>query len=176
MLQTARLTLRGPRQSDLDAMYQIYSDPLNMRYWSTPPHPDPSVTQNLLSEKIVSFASNPVNFILDHKGQMIGNAGMFREWEVGFILHHPYHRQGFVREAMQAILPHIWRCTRAQTLTADADPMNAASVGILSSLGFQETHRAKNTFCIDGVWSDSVYFKIDRPAGCSTHLSAENRR
>lgn len=167
MLQTHRLTLRGPRQADLDAMFAIYSDPQNMRFWSTPPHATPDVTQIMLSERIVAFASNPVNFILDLDGRMIGNAGMFREWEVGFMLHHPYHRQGYVSEAMQMILPHIWQVTRAQSLTADADPNNIASVGLLRRLGFAQTHHAKNTFFINGIWYDSVYLKLDRPAAQS---------
>jgi ribosomal-protein-alanine N-acetyltransferase len=45
-------------------------------------------------------------------------------------------------------------------LTADADPMNAASVATLTSAGFVKTGEAKNTFCVDGVWSDSVYFTL----------------
>jgi ribosomal-protein-alanine N-acetyltransferase len=65
---------------------------------------------------------------------------------------------------MIAIIPHLFEITAHSQLTADADPNNAASVGILKSLGFRETHRAKNTFCIDGVWSDSVYLALPRPA------------
>ncbi|MEL6570378.1 MAG: GNAT family N-acetyltransferase [Pseudomonadota bacterium] len=163
MLHTKRLFLRGPRASDLDAMFAIYSDPQNMTYWSTPPHPDRDTTQKMLSEKIAAFALSPVNFLIELDGQMIGNAGVFREWEVGFMLHHPFHRQGLVSEAMLAILPYIWATTPAQTLTGDADPHNAASVALFQKLGFHETHRAKDTFCINGVWSDSVYFALDRP-------------
>lgn len=144
-------------------MFAIYSDPQNMRFWSTPPHASSETTQNLLSEKIVSFATMPVNFILDLDGQMIGNAGMFREGEVGFMLHHPYQRHGYVREAMETILPHIWASTTAPELTADVDLNNGASLGILSRLGFQETHRSTKTFCINGVWADSVYFALPRP-------------
>lgn len=165
ILKTERLILRGPRQADLDAMFAIYSDPTNMAYWSTPPHADDATTQKMLSEKIVAFASTPVNFFLEMDGQVIGNAGMFREWEVGFMLHHPYHRQGLLTEAMQAILPHIWATTEAQALTGDVDPRNAASMALFRKLGFRETHREKDTFCIDGVWSDSVYFALDRPNG-----------
>lgn len=76
----------------------------------------------------------------------------------------PSHwRQGIMQEAMRAIIPHLWTVTDHQSLTADADPNNAASVGLLTSLGFTETHRAKNTFCINGVWSDSVYLALQRP-------------
>jgi ribosomal-protein-alanine N-acetyltransferase len=165
MLRTERLVLRGPRQSDLDAMFAIYSDPVNMTYWSTPPHPDRDTTQKMLSDKIVAFASSPVNFVLEYDGTMIGNAGMFRKWEVGFMLHHPYHRQGMIFEAMTTILPHIWATTDATVLTGDADPRNDASIAVFRKLGFQETHRAERTFCIDGVWADSIYFALSRPDG-----------
>jgi ribosomal-protein-alanine N-acetyltransferase len=83
--------------------------------------------------------------------------------EVGFLLHPDYWRQGIASEAMQAIIPYLFKVTAHSELTADADPLNTASVDFLKSLGFQETHRAKNTFCINGVWSDSVYFALPRP-------------
>ena len=164
ILRTDRLILRGPRPDDLDAMFAIYSDPVNMAHWSTPPHADISITREMLADKIAGFATAPVNFILEHQGRMIGHAGMFRDWEVGFMLHHPYHRQGLVAEAMAAILPHLWATTQAEVLTADVDPRNLASIRLLERLGFHESHRAEGTFCIDGVWVDSVYFALKRPA------------
>lgn len=163
MLRTKRLTLRGPRQSDLQPMFAIYSDPINVAYWSTSPHADVATTQEILDGKIADFAQYPVNFILDLDGEMIGHAGMFRQWEVGVMLHRPYHRKGYVTEAMSAIIPYIWASTDAPVLTGDVDPRNSASVGLFHKLGFHETHRKKDTFCIDGVWSDSVYFVLERP-------------
>ena len=47
-------------------------------------------------------------------------------------------------------------------LTADVDPDNAASIGLLKSLGFRETHRAERTMQIRGQWCDSVYFALRR--------------
>jgi ribosomal-protein-alanine N-acetyltransferase len=96
-------------------------------------------------------------------GQVIGNAGNHVENEIGFVLHPNYWRKGIISEAMTAIIPHLWANTDHAELTADADPLNIASVGLLSSLGFTETHRAQNTFCINGVWSDSVYLALQRP-------------
>jgi len=68
-----------------------------------------------------------------------------------------------VTEAMQAILLHIWAVTDVDHVFADADPLNLASVGFLKNLGFTISHTAKNTFCINGMWSDSVYLKLYRP-------------
>ena len=163
ILTTKRLRLRGPAPDDLDKMFAVYSNPDAMRYWSTPPHESHEVTQGLLNRRIAGWNQSQVNFQIEMDGQYIGNAGNFRDDEIGFILHPTYWRQGILSEAMGAIIPHLWDTTDHEQLTADADPKNAASCGLLCSLGFVETHRAKNTFCINGVWSDSVYFALPRP-------------
>lgn len=162
MLSTDRLTLRKARQSDLSDLNVILGDPRAMRYWSTPPHPDLATTQIQLDG--MTARSEPTTyFMLEHAGRVIGMAGMHSKNEVGFILHPDFWRQGFLTEAMQAILPYLWQVTDNDHLFADADPRNAASVGLLLSLGFHETHRAQNTFCVNGEWSDSVYFRLNRP-------------
>ena len=144
-------------------MFAVYSAPRAMRYWSTPPHESQGVTEALLKQRIAHWSNAPINFQITIDGEYIGNAGNFRENEVGFMLAPAYWRKGIATEAMGAIIPHLWAHTDHTSLMADADPNNAASCGLLQSLGFQESHRAKNTFCISGVWSDSVYFTLPHP-------------
>ena len=163
MLKTSRLILREPRPDDIDGMFAAYSDPEAMRYWSTPPHDSREQTQKLLEGRIRHWAEAQVNFQIEMDGEYIGNAGNFDRNEVGFMLRRPYWRQGIVSEAMGAIIPHLWAVTDHDHLFADADPDNAASCGMLTHLGFHETHRAQNTFFINGVWAHSVYFRLDRP-------------
>lgn len=163
-LVTERLILRAAKQVDLMDLYAIFSDPRAMRYWSTPPHESPERTQENLDRLIATAARLLTYFVIEKDGRVIGTAGMHKTDEVGFLLHPDYWRQGIVSEAMNAIIPYLFEITDHTHLTADADPRNAASVGILKSLGFQETHRAKNTFCINGEWSDSVYFALQRPS------------
>ncbi|MEO1639147.1 MAG: GNAT family N-acetyltransferase [Pseudomonadota bacterium] len=163
VLRTKRLLIRGARQTDLSDLHEIFRDPHAMRYWSTPPHESPDVTQAFLDRLIASSARRMTYFIIEFSGHAIGTAGMHKDDEVGFLLHPHHWRKGIVTEAMDAIIPYLFEVTDHQQLTADADPRNAASVGLLLSLGFGETHRAKNTFCINGEWSDSVYFALPRP-------------
>ena len=163
-LKTKRLTLRAAKQDDLHALFAIFSDPCAMQFWSTAPHETPARTQENLDRLIASAAEQLVYFVIEMNGRVIGTAGMHKDNEVGFLLHPDYWRKGIVTEAMDAIIPYLFAETDVTELTADADPRNEASVGLLKSLGFQETHRAKNTFCINGAWSDSVYFALPRPA------------
>jgi len=163
-LVTKRLTLRAATQDDLMDLYAVFSDPRAMRYWSTPPHESPEQTQKRLDRLIPSGHDLLTYFVIEMDGRVIGTAGMHKTDEVGFLLHPDYWRQGIVSEAMNAIIPYLFEVTDHAQLTADADPRNDASVGILKSLGFQETHRAEKTFCINGEWSDSVYFALQRPS------------
>lgn len=161
-LRTRRLILRAARQDDLQDLFAIFSDTRAMKYWSTAPHKTPERTQENLDRLIEAAQDRLTYFVIEMDGRAIGTAGMHKENEIGFLLHPNYWRQGIVTEAMVAIIPHIFATTDVTQLTADADPNNAASVGLLKSLGFQETGRAKDTYCIDGVWSDSVYFALQR--------------
>ncbi|MEO9864199.1 MAG: GNAT family N-acetyltransferase [Yoonia sp.] len=162
MLTTERLILRAARQDDLLDLHAIFRDPMAMRYWSTPPHDSPERTQENL-DRMMAATDPLLYFVIEMDGTVVGTAGGHGEGEVGFILHPDYWRRGIVQEAMRAILPHIWNATSLERVFADVDPNNTASTGLLMALGFHETHRAPNTYCINGVWSDSVYFALDRP-------------
>ena len=161
-LKTKRLILRAAKQSDLMDLHAIFSDRRAMRYWSTPPHDSPERTQENLDRLIASAEQQLTYFVIEMDGRVIGTAGMHMDDEVGFLLHPDYWRQGIISKAMNAINPYLFEITDHAQLTADADPRNTASVGLLKSLGFEETHRAKNTFCVNGEWSDSVYFALPR--------------
>ncbi|WP_019955214.1 GNAT family N-acetyltransferase [Yoonia vestfoldensis] len=164
-LTTECLIMRGPRADDLDAMFAIFSDPATMKHWSTLPHTDKAVTQASLDDRIASFAQAPTYFQIEMAGRLIGCAGLYKSDEIGFILHRAFWRQGIVSEAMRAIIPYLFATTGLLQLTADVDPGNAASIGLLKRLGFCETHRAANTYLIGGVWYDSVYLALPRSAG-----------
>jgi [ribosomal protein S5]-alanine N-acetyltransferase len=159
---TARLVLRAPRADDLAAFHAIMADAETMRHWSTPPHESPAVTQEWL-QRMLDTAALGHERVIVRDGQVIGKAGGYRLPEVGFILHRDQWGQGIVTEAMAAIIPFIWATSDTDHLMADVDPLNGASVRVLTKLGFVESHRAPNTFCINGVWSDSVYLRLDRP-------------
>lgn len=162
MLTTDRLLLRRARQTDLMPLYAIFSDARAMRYWSTPPHDSPDRSQENLDRMIA--ADDPLlYFVIEKDGRVIGTAGGHGLGEVGFILHPDVWRQGIIAEAMQAILPRIWANTTLSYVFADVDPDNIASCKLLESLGFHTHSTEKNTYCINGVWSDSVYYRLYRP-------------
>ncbi|MEJ6401703.1 GNAT family N-acetyltransferase [Yoonia sp. 2307UL14-13] len=163
ILATKRLILREPRPDDLEPMFEVFSDPKAMRYWSTAPHETREVTKEVLDRRIARWQEAPLTFQITINDTYIGNCGNFQDNEVGFMLSPEYWRQGILTEAMTVVIPHLWNVTDHDHLMADADPNNAASCALLRKLGFHETHRAEKTFFINGIWSDSVYFALNRP-------------
>jgi [ribosomal protein S5]-alanine N-acetyltransferase len=145
---------------DADDLFAVYGDPEVMRYWSNPAHPDRSETETMLKRRIK--ASEPVltYFVIEHQGRAIGCGGVHEGDEIGYILGAAYWRQGLISEALQAMIAYFFDGLGFARLTADADPSNAASVASLLKAGFVQTCEAKNTFCVNGAWSDSVYFTL----------------
>ena len=165
MIETARLRLRPPRADDLHALHAIMADPRAMRYWGTPPHATLAETRDFLAAMRATPREAGEELVIERAGRVIGRVALWRIAEVGFFLHPDHWRQGLMREALGAALPHFFaRFPAVDRITADTDPDNAAALGLLGALGFAETGRAERTVCVDGVWSGSVYLALDRPA------------
>ncbi len=49
-----------------------------------------------------------------------------------------------------------------ELLTADTDPRNAASIGLLKKVGLEEYDFQGKTFQVGEDWVDSVYLKLDK--------------
>ena len=163
-LVTARLRLRRARPDDLDAMHAVLSHPEATRFWSTPPHPDKEVTRAWLGGMVTAPPELSEDFVVELDGRVIGKAGFYRLPEIGYILHPDVWGQGYGREALEAVIGHVW-ATRPEVdaLAADVDPRNLRSLRLLEALGFKRTGFAERTFCVSGAWADSVYLTLKRP-------------
>tara|TARA_R110002020_G_scaffold6295_23_gene26405 strand:- start:664 stop:1164 length:501 start_codon:yes stop_codon:yes gene_type:complete len=162
-LRTARLQLRRPTPGDLDAFFEIMSNPSAMRYWSTLPHADSTVTRAWLERMVERELSGGQHFVIEWDGQVVGEVGAGRLPDFGFIIHPQFWGRGFASEASRAVIAHLFAGTDTAELKADVDPRNAASLRVLHKLGFRETGRASNTFLLGDEWCDSVYLALPRP-------------
>jgi ribosomal-protein-alanine N-acetyltransferase len=162
-LFTSRLRLRHAEPSDLHALHGVLSQPAAMRYWSTPPHAYLDATQAWLDKMIAGSSEGSPDFVIEYRGQVIGKAGCWRLPEIGYILHPEHWGQGLAREAVTAVIAHVFATTPVPALTADVDPRNAASLNLLARLGFKETHRVAGTWLVGDEWCDSIYLALARP-------------
>lgn len=162
MIVTDRLILRRARMEDLDDVHAMLSHPAVMRYWSTPEHETLEQSRKWLAG-MVAGAPGEDDFLIEHQGRVIGKAGAWNLPEVGFLLHPDHWGKGLGFEAMTAVTGYLFDTHDLPALTAEADPRNAASLGLLAKLGFVETGRAEKTLLWRDEWCDSVYLALRRP-------------
>lgn len=137
------------------------SDPRAMKYWSELPHPSLSHTADWLA-RMIAGGPGTDDFIVEMDGRVIGKAGSWKLPEIGYILHPDVWGKGVAREAVSAVIGHLFAAHDMPALTADVDPHNEGSIILLRKLGFIETGSAKETFLIGGKWFDSVYYALAR--------------
>jgi [ribosomal protein S5]-alanine N-acetyltransferase len=157
-VRTQRLILRRARMDDVAAMHVIMSNPVAMRYWSTPPHSELAETERWIASMVEDNPATRDDFIVTLNGQLIGKLGAWRLPEFGFLFEPAHWGQGYAREALDAFVERR-RALGSTELTADVDPRNAASIRLLERAGFRETGRVRGTWQVGDELCDSVYFR-----------------
>ena len=164
-----RLTLRRMTQADAQSYFEIFSDATVMRYWGSPA----LTTLQQAVEKITQ--------ILEHYEQgdlfqlaiernddekMIGTCTLWnfhaqnRRAEVGYALGRSYWGNGYMHEAMQALVDHAFRVMQLHRLEADIDPRNAESAKSLARLGFTHEGLLRERWIVGGEISDSALYGL----------------
>jgi RimJ/RimL family protein N-acetyltransferase len=159
-IRTERLLLRRATMDDVPAMHAIMSNPVAMRYWSTPPHTDVEQTARWMASMVEEGPVGRDDFIVTVDDRLIGKLGCWRLPEVGFLIDPAQWGKGYAREALSAFIDRR-RALGSTEITADVDPRNVASIRLLERAGFTETGRAKGTWQVGDELCDSVYFSLN---------------
>lgn len=158
-LKTARLVLRRATMDDTTAMHRLMSDPLAMRYWSTPPHRSIDETERWIRSMVDVDPATSDDFIVTLNNVLIGKLGAWKLPEIGFLLARETWGQGLAGEALAAFVEYRKKAG-SERLTADVDPRNAPSLRLLQRHGFVETGRAERTWLVGDEWCDSIYLEL----------------
>ncbi len=77
---------------------------------------------------------------------------------LGYWIGEPYARQGFMREAIRAVVHHAFTALDLSRIEAACLPENAASRGILERSGFKYEGVAQSYLQINGRWRTHVLY------------------
>jgi ribosomal-protein-alanine N-acetyltransferase len=143
---------------DLAAIHAIMRDDETMRYWSTPPHSSIRQTRDWLAGMLDQATDEGDDFIIEEDGEVIGKLGAWRMPEIGFFVRRERWGQGIATEALAAFIAYA-AAHGFTHLTADVDPLNAASLKLLAQAGFNEMGRQRSTYQVGDRVCDSVYLR-----------------
>jgi len=84
--------------------------------------------------------------------------GVAQACSLGYWMGLPFVRQGYMAEAVRAVIPFAFSALRLHRLEAACIPTNAGSIRLLEKNGFVREGYAREYLCINGVWQDHLLF------------------
>jgi len=148
VIGTRRLILRPLQNGDAAAIYALFNDWDVMRYLSSPPWPyalsDAEVYVSAAVETTDADAELP--FAITLHGKLIGSIGVRDRGpgnlqagagpNIGYWLGKTYWNQGYMTEALRAMIAHVFALTRADAIYCGAFADNIASLRLQKKAGF----------------------------------------
>ena len=140
-LRTSRLLLRPPTLADVDAYFEMASDPEYAVFGARQPLDRAAMGRAL--ERIIGgpWALRP-EFAIEWDGRMVGRVmvDVDRVNEVGTLgygVAREFWGHGIASEAARAVVDYVFSVLEMEKLAARVDPRNVASVRVLEKLGMQ---------------------------------------
>lgn len=164
-IETQRLRIRPFQESDWPVVALYTTLPAIMTYMGegvqTPEQTQLFVTQNATGEKVTAYA-----LMLKAEAKLIGHM-VFHPWfapltyEIGWVLHPAYHRQGYASEAALALLRYGFETMKLHRIIATCQPQNPASYGVMEKIGMRrEGHFQQCIYRGDDVWWDEYFYAM----------------
>ena len=170
-IETARLRLRWLTPDDIPALLEIFGDPQVCRYWSRPPLRDLAEAAALHSEIVRYFEAQSLfqwGVADATDDRVIGTCTLaalsweHRRAEVGFALARAAWGQGYMSEALPAMIRFGFDALELHRLEADVDPRNQSSIALLERMGFRREGYLRERYRLNGEIQDAVLYGLLR--------------
>lgn len=168
-LEAPRVRLRWLTAQDVDGLFAIFSDTRMMRYWSSPAMKEPAEAEAMVAKIHRQFAERSgFQWGLERRedGRLLGTCTIFRVHaqnrcaEIGYALASDYWKNGYMFEALGALLDYAFGPMNLRRLEADVDPRNANSLRILGKLGFRQEGLLRERWDVAGDIQDSAFLGL----------------
>ena len=171
IITTPRVVLRWISEDDIDSLYEIFSDPQVMRYWSTVPLPNREAAAELQRKIAQGNESNSMlkwGLALHGSNTVIGTTTLFNlnfdndRAELGYAMGRAHWGKGYMNEALNALVSHAFEVMELRRLEADVEPRNVASIRTLEKLGFQREGFLRERWHVNGEIQDALFYGLLR--------------
>lgn len=180
-LRTKRLLLRPLTANDAPPLLEIFSDPVVMRYWSTLPWTEMAQAEAMIARDASGHQTGEhlrLGIELAATGQLIGTCTLFgintesRRAELGYGLRASAWGQGYMAEALPALVHYGFESLNLNRIEADIDPRNLASQRSLERLGFTKEGTLRERWIVGDEVSDTAFYGLLRRDWAAQTFSA----
>lgn len=141
-LETKRLILRKPEEKDVNDYLEFCNSEFVLRYNAMTPKDGEGVL------RWISRSQDGSVLVLQSKenGKVFGEICIqedslrygINSRELSYHLSEDYSRQGYMKEALQAVIDHLFETEKVECVSARCFAPNEASLALLKSLGFRQ--------------------------------------
>jgi ribosomal-protein-alanine N-acetyltransferase len=153
LIETARLRLRPARESDVDALHALWTDPKVRRFLWDDRVIDRATAAERVSASLASFETAGWGLWVveerDGPGELLGHAGLIEldpalGPELIYAFHPSVWGRGYAGEASRAVLAHAFGVLGFARMPGRTDTPNRESARVLERLGmrFEGEHLA----------------------------------
>ena len=144
IFETPRLVVRQIAPVDADALYAIFADPLNVRFYGKEQPWSRAEVERMVATYPTGDARlicAPGLLLLKPALEVVGfgGVGYFRQAgntaDLMFIFKHEYWGRGLATELARAALAAAWQHPEVTTIYATVHPANAPSIRVLEKSG-----------------------------------------
>lgn len=170
-LETKRLYLRPLRMRDAKDLFSYAKDPLVSRHVLWDAHEHIGQSKQFLRAAIRQYRQGlPGSFAVELKdsGRMIGTIGFMwvnvdhKSAEVGYSLSRDYWNQGYMTEALRAVIVFGFDELRLNRIEAQHDTENPASGKVMAHVGMQYEGVMRQRILNKGKFVDVACYAILR--------------
>ncbi len=162
-LKTERLILRELAHADAPAVAAMHADHEAMRHWGAAPLDTEVAAHDFIARCRVGWQWSPPvmrwGIVRQGGGPLLGSCGLFNRdmrWHrctLGYELARGAWHQGYMREALVAVLGWAFRTQGIHRIDALIHPDNAASLRLAQYLGFRIEGRLREA----AFWGDRFH-------------------
>ncbi len=170
-LRTARLRLRKLRQDDAPAVFEYASDPQLTTYVLWEPHSSLGDSRRFLDMVLSQYQkAEPPTWGLEilERGPLIGTCSFVAlapehaRGEIGYALARKYWRQGYMSEAVRAVLKFGFAALGLNRIEARCDPENVGSWRVMEKVGMKFEGVLRQNIVLHGRPRDARMYAILR--------------
>ena len=168
---TERLLLRPLEMTDAEAIYEYSRKPEVSRFLIFETHRSIEDTYTFL-RKALQWREEGTNLVfgitLRDSGKLIGACGLHhyeqdhKSMELGYVLDLPYWNQGFMTEAVTAVIANTFASTNLHRICAHHYPGNDASGRVMEKAGMRYEGMLRQRMFVKGEFRDTKLYAILR--------------
>lgn len=168
-LEGARVVLRPMQPRDVAVLFELFSDPRVMRYWSRLPMRGEDEARELYANALRGWRERTHlawAIAAREEERLVGTCTLFAfradqgRAVIGYALHPSLWRQGLAREVVRMAIGYGFGPLALRRIEADVDPRNEASVRLLETLGFVREGLLRENWRVGDEVSDSAIYGL----------------